>query len=145
MKHHHGKSPATLGMAFAAIGIVFGDIGTSPMYAMHEALKTPGLQADDIAVLGVASLIFWTLTLIVSVKYLMFITLVDNDGEGGVFALAAVLKAPMPLDNLGRAMWPPGNPSTLDPFQMEASLSLWETPFLLNSKRSPSPLIPKLP
>jgi len=95
MKHHHGKSPATLGMAFAAIGIVFGDIGTSPMYAMHEALKTPGLQADDVAVLGVASLIFWTLTLIVSVKYLMFITLVDNDGEGGVFALAAVLKARM--------------------------------------------------
>ena len=82
-------------MAFAAIGIVFGDIGTSPMYAMHEALKTPGLHADDVAVLGVASLIFWTLTLIVSVKYLMFITLVDNDGEGGVFALAAVLKARM--------------------------------------------------
>jgi KUP system potassium uptake protein len=95
MKHHRGKSSASFSMAFAAIGIVFGDIGTSPMYAMHEALKTPGLHADDVAVLGVASLIFWTLTLIVSVKYLMFITLVDNDGEGGVFALAAVLKARM--------------------------------------------------
>ena len=93
MSNNHGTSPGTLAMAFAAIGIVFGDIGTSPMYALHEALHSPGLPAGDIAVMGVASLVFWTLTLIVSVKYLMFITLVDNDGEGGIFALAAVLKS----------------------------------------------------
>lgn len=92
MSDKHEASPSTLVMAFAAIGIVFGDIGTSPMYAMHEAIHAPGLQPGDGAVLGVASLIFWTLTLIVSIKYLLFITLVDNDGEGGIFALASVLK-----------------------------------------------------
>ena len=85
--------PSTLLMAFAAIGIVFGDIGTSPMYAMHEAILTPGLPPGQVTVFGVASLIFWTLTLIVSIKYIMFITLVDNDGEGGIFALCSVLKA----------------------------------------------------
>jgi KUP system potassium uptake protein len=85
-------SPSKLVMAFAAIGIVFGDIGTSPIYAMHEALLTPGLPQGKDTIFGVASLIFWTLTLVVSIKYIMFITLVDNDGEGGIFALASVLK-----------------------------------------------------
>ena len=80
-------------MAFAAIGIVFGDIGTSPMYAMHEAIHATGLPPGGEAVLGVASLIFWTLTLIVSIKYILFIMMVDNNGEGGIFALVSVLKA----------------------------------------------------
>lgn len=93
MSEKHRTSPSTLVMAFAAIGIVFGDIGTSPMYALHEAIHAPGLPPGEDTVLGVASLIFWTLTLIVSIKYLLFITLVDNDGEGGIFALASVLKA----------------------------------------------------
>ena len=92
MNEKHGKSPATVAMAFAAIGIVFGDIGTSPMYAMHEAIHTPGLPPGGEAVLGVASLIFWTLTLIVSIKYILFIMMVDHEGEGGIFALASALK-----------------------------------------------------
>jgi KUP system potassium uptake protein len=93
MNEKHKNSPATVAMAFAAIGIVFGDIGTSPMYAMHEAIHATGLPPGGEAVLGVASLIFWTLTLIVSIKYILFIMMVDNNGEGGIFALVSVLKA----------------------------------------------------
>lgn len=79
-------------MAFAALGIVFGDIGTSPMYALLASIQSPGLPAGEVAIYGVASLIFWTLNLIVSIKYLLFITHVDNEGEGGIFALTSVLK-----------------------------------------------------
>ena len=100
MNEKHGKSPATVAMAFAAIGIVFGDIGTSPMYAMHEAIHTPGLPPGGEAVLGVASLIFWTLTLIVSIKYILFIMMVDHEGEGGIFALASALNGSAPLQQL---------------------------------------------
>lgn len=92
MNTGHLKSQSTVGMAFAAIGIVFGDIGTSPMYAFDASIHAPGLPVDETAIMGVASLIFWTLTLIVSIKYLLFITLVDNDGEGGIFAIASVLR-----------------------------------------------------
>lgn len=79
-------------MAFGALGIVFGDIGTSPMYALEASIESPGLPHSEISIYGVASLIFWTLNLIVSVKYLLFITHVDNEGEGGVFALTSVLR-----------------------------------------------------
>ncbi len=94
----------TFFMAFGALGIVFGDIGTSPLYALHEASQAQGLPDGDIATLGIMSLIFWTLNLIVSVKYLLFITLVDNDGEGGVFALAEVLKRRIAVTGLGMAL-----------------------------------------
>lgn len=79
-------------MAFAALGIVFGDIGTSPMYALQASIQSPGLPPGAVSIFGVASLIFWTLNLIVSVKYLMFITHVHNEGEGGVFALTSALR-----------------------------------------------------
>lgn len=79
-------------LSIAALGIVFGDIGTSPIYAVRESIRTSGDAAMQISVMGVTSLIFWTLTLIVSVKYLLFITRVDNEGEGGIFAIASVLR-----------------------------------------------------
>lgn len=87
-----GRVRSELALAFGALGIVFGDIGTSPIYALRSAIQSPGLPTGDTAIFGVASLIFWTLNLIVGLKYLFFITRVDNDGEGGVFALVTVLK-----------------------------------------------------
>lgn len=87
-----GKRRSGLAMAIAALGIVFGDIGTSPMYALQASIQSPGLPAGKISIFGVASLIFWSLNLIVSIKYLLFITYVDNDGEGGIFAITSVLK-----------------------------------------------------
>jgi KUP system potassium uptake protein len=72
---------------------VFGDIGTSPLYTMHECIAhlPPGSRMDGM--LGVLSLIFWSLVLVVSVKYLGFITKADNHGEGGIFALLALIHA----------------------------------------------------
>ena len=79
-------------MAFAALGIVFGDIGTSPLYAFEESIRATGPDSSRTAIMGVTSLIFWTVNIIVSIKYLLFVTRVDNEGEGGIFAIAAVLK-----------------------------------------------------
>ena len=79
-------------LTLGALGVVFGDIGTSPLYTLRECLAH--LPADDRAagVLGVLSLVFWALILVVSVKYLSFITRADNGGEGGIFALLALLR-----------------------------------------------------
>ncbi len=76
-----------------ALGVVFGDIGTSPLYTMHECIAhlPAGPRMDGM--LGVLSLIFWSLVLVVSVKYLSFITMADNHGEGGIFALLALIHA----------------------------------------------------
>jgi KUP system potassium uptake protein len=71
--------------------VVFGDIGTSPLYALKETLHVSGTSPD--AVYGVVSLIFWALMLVVSVKYLSFITRADNRGEGGIFALLALQRS----------------------------------------------------
>jgi KUP system potassium uptake protein len=77
-------------LSFASLGVVFGDIGTSPLYAMKVSLQ--GIPIDLPDVLGVLSLIFWTLLLIISVKYLLLVFRADNDGEGGILALLALLK-----------------------------------------------------
>ena len=72
--------------------MVFGDIGTSPLYTLRECLHSHGAKvADPVAVLGILSLIFWSLTLVVTVKYLSLIMRADNHGEGGIFALLAIL------------------------------------------------------
>jgi KUP system potassium uptake protein len=92
MQLGHKKKSSFL-LALAALGIVFGDIGTSPMYAVSESMRASGSPHSPASVLGVTSLIFWTLALIVSVKYLLFITRVDNDGEGGIFAIVSVIKS----------------------------------------------------
>jgi KUP system potassium uptake protein len=86
-----GKKLAT--MSLAALGIVFGDIGTSPLYAIRECFHGEyGIAASNANVMGVLSLIFWALLLVVSLKYLIFILRADNDGEGGVLALTALIK-----------------------------------------------------
>ena len=79
-----------LGLALGSVGVVFGDIGTSPLYAMREALAHSRGGAHEAAVLGVVSLVIWALTLIVTVKYVTFLMRADNRGEGGTLALMAL-------------------------------------------------------
>ncbi len=80
-----------LALTLGALGVVFGDIGTSPLYAMREsALAVGGHAASQAAVYGALSLIFWALIIVVTVKYVGFIMRADNNGEGGVMALAAL-------------------------------------------------------
>ena len=78
-------------LTVAALGIVFGDIGTSPLYALKECFFGPhAMQPTPENVLGVLSLIFWSLILVVTVKYLAFVLSADNRGEGGILALMAL-------------------------------------------------------
>src|SRR6202171_613711 len=83
-----GKLPA---LALSALGIVFGDIGTSPLYTFKTVLGTAEVPSDAATILGTLSLVLWTLFIITSVKYVSFAMRVDNDGEGGILALMALL------------------------------------------------------
>ncbi|HEX2722222.1 MAG TPA: KUP/HAK/KT family potassium transporter, partial [Gemmatimonadaceae bacterium] len=79
-------------LTLVALGVVYGDIGTSPLYALRECFKPEyGLNASPANVYGVLSLVVWSLILVVSVKYLIFILRADNRGEGGVLALLALI------------------------------------------------------
>jgi KUP system potassium uptake protein len=81
-----------LALALGALGVVYGDIGTSPLYAIKECFH--GLHAIPVSeenILGVVSLVFWSLTVVVTIKYVGFILRADNDGEGGIFALLALI------------------------------------------------------
>ena len=85
------SKPAVPALTLAALGVVFGDIGTSPLYALKESFHaTRGLPINEINILGILSLIFWTITLIVSIKYVLVIMRADNNGEGGIMALLAL-------------------------------------------------------
>jgi len=87
------RTSAQIGLTIGALGVVFGDIGTSPLYTMKECLAhMPNVDRTD-GVLGILSLIFWSLFLVVSVKYLYYVTRADNHGEGGIFALLALIHA----------------------------------------------------
>jgi KUP system potassium uptake protein len=90
---HAHHPPASLAkLAFGALGIVYGDIGTSPLYAVKECVTIPhGVAATAPNILGLTSLIFWSLTFVVSIKYLYFVMRADNNGEGGVLALMALV------------------------------------------------------
>ncbi len=80
-----------LPVALAAMGVVFGDIGTSPLYMMKEVFNVHhGLAVTPANVLGVLSLVFWALTIVVSLKYVVYITRADNRGEGGIMALTSL-------------------------------------------------------
>lgn len=80
-------------LSLAALGVVFGDIGTSPLYAVRECFHGDyGIAATPANILGVLSLMFWALMMIVSVKYLAFVLTADNHGEGGVIALTALIR-----------------------------------------------------
>ena len=82
-----------VGLALMTLGIVFGDIGTSPLYAFRESFLGHGapLPATPVNVLGVLSLIFWALIVVISIKYLLLVMRADNRGEGGIIALVSLL------------------------------------------------------
>ena len=95
--HDHGHGGDSHGgsgfraLVIGAIGVVFGDIGTSPLYAMREALHhSRSGGTAELAVLGVVSLVFWALILVVTLKYVVFLMRADNKGEGGTLALMAL-------------------------------------------------------
>ena len=87
------SNSAKAGLSLGALGVVFGDIGTSPLYTMRECIAHLPPVDQTAGVLGVLSLIFWALVLIVSVKYLWFVMRADNHGEVGIFALLALIHA----------------------------------------------------
>lgn len=87
----HAPSESFWALALGSMGVVFGDIGTSPLYAMREALHhTRASVSPELAVLGVVSLVTWALILIVTIKYVIFLMRADNKGEGGTLALMAL-------------------------------------------------------
>jgi KUP system potassium uptake protein len=90
--HHPHKSGIKAALLLGALGVVYGDIGTSPLYAMQTVFSIDhgAVRATPADVFGIVSLVFWSITLIVSLKYVIFILRADNDGEGGVMALAAL-------------------------------------------------------
>jgi len=100
---HASRGVSTLGLAASAIGVVFGDIGTSPLYTMKEVFAGHHpLEPSTDNVLGILSLVFWAITIVVSVKYVAFIMRADNNGEGGIMALIAVVqRAVSPGTRLG--------------------------------------------
>src|SRR5579863_10641910 len=75
----------------SALGIVFGDIGTSPLYTFKTVLGAAEVPSDAATILGTLSLVLWTLVIITTVKYVLFAMRVDNDGEGGILALMSLL------------------------------------------------------
>jgi KUP system potassium uptake protein len=92
--HGHGDLRT---LTLAALGVVYGDIGTSPLYTMREAFgHAGGLHLGEAAVLGVLSLVFWSLILVVTVKYVVLILRADNRGEGGVLALSTLAARALP-------------------------------------------------
>ncbi|MCY7354543.1 MAG: potassium transporter Kup [Lysobacter sp.] len=85
------------GLVVGAIGVVFGDIGTSPLYTLKEAFSPHyGLTANHDTVLGILSLVFWALMIVVTLKYVTIIMRADNEGEGGIMALMALVQRSLP-------------------------------------------------
>ncbi|MEJ2039401.1 MAG: KUP/HAK/KT family potassium transporter, partial [Desulfosarcinaceae bacterium] len=96
-RQEHGPQPRMdsrlMGLSLAALGVVFGDIGTSPIYALRQCFNSDyGIEVNPVNVMGILSLVFWSLNLIVGMKYLLFVFRADNHGEGGVIALTALMR-----------------------------------------------------
>jgi KUP system potassium uptake protein len=95
-EEHHGHAPkGPVGLlALGALGIVYGDIGTSPLYAFRETFHGHGheLAVTETNVLNLLSLVFWSLVVVISIKYLLFVMRADNNGEGGILALVALVR-----------------------------------------------------
>jgi KUP system potassium uptake protein len=99
-----GRGPL-FALSLAALGVVYGDIGTSPIYALRESLHgTHGVPPTPANVLGLLSLILWALILIISVKYLVFVMRADNGGEGGIIALTALVAPRTPAERRRRKL-----------------------------------------
>jgi KUP system potassium uptake protein len=99
---HHHPSKMWLVPAITAIGVVYGDIGTSPLYALQVALGATGhAQPTPTDVLGIVSLIFWAIIFVVAIKYVTVVMRADNEGEGGILALLSLVTAGRHIDHRG--------------------------------------------
>ena len=98
--YEHSEGPEFRALVLGAIGIVFGDIGTSPLYTIKEAFSPHyGLSPDYVTVLGILSLVFWSLVIVITIKYVLVILRSDNNGEGGIMALTALAQRTLPADS----------------------------------------------
>ena len=89
-------------MSLGALGVVYGDIGTSPLYAFREAFHAGELDVVDTAVLGILSTMLWSLIIVVTIKYLVVVMRADNNGEGGILALTALVSPTSRLGTVAR-------------------------------------------
>ncbi|HTO01419.1 MAG TPA: potassium transporter Kup [Microthrixaceae bacterium] len=96
-----GLAPLTLG----ALGVVYGDIGTSPLYAFRETFHAHKLAVTEVNVIGACSLVIWALILVVSIKYLAYVLRADNKGEGGILALTSMVAPRRGSVVVGRLKW----------------------------------------
>jgi KUP system potassium uptake protein len=105
MRDRHAKA-GMAALTLGALGIVFGDIGTSPLYALQTVFThdNHAVPTSHDAVYGVVSLVFWAITIIVSVKYVTFIMRADNDGEGGIMALIALIQTQPARQRVAKAL-----------------------------------------
>ena len=94
MKKEKARAPFSFGMFLVTIGIVYGDIGTSPMYVMKSIVADNGGLRDVSAefIVGALSLVIWSITLLTTVKYVLIAMKADNNGEGGIFSLYSLVK-----------------------------------------------------
>ncbi|WP_371925144.1 potassium transporter Kup [Pseudomonas sp. H9] len=103
---HAPVKSSSMSLLIAAVGVVYGDIGTSPLYTLKEVFAPHyGVQANHDGVLGILSLVFWSLIWVVTLKYVLFVLRADNQGEGGVMALTALARrAASPYPRLSRVL-----------------------------------------
>ncbi|MEO6598518.1 MAG: KUP/HAK/KT family potassium transporter, partial [Polyangiaceae bacterium] len=87
--HGHGADKRLIKLAFGALGVVYGDIGTSPLYSLRECFAG-GMETTHENILGVLSLISWSLIIMITFKYIAYVLRADNKGEGGILALMAL-------------------------------------------------------
>ena len=96
---NHNPNAPFANLAMAALGIIFGDIGTSPLYTIKECFsRNHGVTATPGNILGILSMVFWSLIFVVSLKYVFFVLRADNKGEGGTFSLLAMLRSRLKND-----------------------------------------------
>jgi len=102
--HYYVETPNARALVIGAIGVVFGDIGTSPLYSLKECFSQDhGILFSPDAVLGIISMLFWAFIIVVSLKYVLFVMRADNDGEGGILALMALaLRTAVPRSRMAR-------------------------------------------
>ncbi|MCH8857428.1 MAG: KUP/HAK/KT family potassium transporter, partial [Proteobacteria bacterium] len=103
------RSPSALAaLTLGALGVVYGDIGTSPLYALKEVFGAGNVPLNEANILGILSLVFWTLTIVVSLKYVVLVMRANNNGEGGTMALLALAGGLLPRASLHAARALPG-------------------------------------
>ncbi|WP_404990508.1 potassium transporter Kup [Candidatus Liberibacter africanus] len=100
-KDLHRNNPNLFYLMFESIGVVYGDIGTSVLYSFKEALKTMShtSNVDRVEIIGLVSLMIWVLTIVVTIKYILLLLRADNDGEGGILSLLALLLKKVPKNS----------------------------------------------